>query len=93
MPQVVLPIWFDLYNYASTAEYLGIGIWPTKETAPDWEAEALGQAFLTALSSEAMRRKAEELGEVASRYEGRHMAAREVAARAEKGWEQGFGDK
>ncbi|KAM5346177.1 hypothetical protein ACJ41O_009182 [Fusarium nematophilum] len=88
VPQVVLPIWFDLYNYASTAEYLGVGIWPTKDTAPGWNATSLSQCFLSALtgvSGEAMRKKAKKLGEIARQYEGSVMAAREVAAMAAKG--------
>ncbi|KAM0420429.1 hypothetical protein ACHAPT_011850 [Fusarium lateritium] len=85
IPQVVLPLWFDTYNYAVTAEYRGVGIWPTKDTAPDWEAESLGQAFLKALSDEDMKKKAEKLGEVARQYEGRYAAARDIADMAARG--------
>ena len=51
VPQIILPIWFDLYNYAATAEHLGVGIWPNKDTAPDWEADALSRGFMEALSA------------------------------------------
>ncbi|KAF4468825.1 glycosyltransferase family 1 [Fusarium albosuccineum] len=87
VPQVILPRWFDLYNYASTAEYLGVGIWPTKDTAPDWNSTELGLAFLEALSNETMKKKAQELGEIARQYDGRTMAAREIAAIAARGHE------
>ncbi|KAF4983696.1 hypothetical protein FZEAL_912 [Fusarium zealandicum] len=88
VPDVILPMCFDHYNYAATAEYLGIGVWPTKDTAPEWDPETLGQALVDALSGtsgEAMRDKAARLGETARQYEGRYMAAREVAAMAAKG--------
>ncbi|KAM6534453.1 hypothetical protein FALCPG4_004090 [Fusarium falciforme] len=85
VPQVVLPVWFDTYTYAATAEYRGVGIWPTKDTAPAWEAESLGKAFLDALSDETMKEKAEKLGEIARQYEGRYLAARDIAEMAAKG--------
>ncbi|RSL61361.1 hypothetical protein CEP51_013641 [Fusarium floridanum] len=85
VPQVVLPLWFDTYNYAATAEYRGVGIWPTKDTAPAWKAEPLGKAFLHALSDETMKEKAEKLGEIARQYGGRYLAARDIAEMAAKG--------
>lgn len=88
VPQVILPLWVDLYNFAQTAEYLGIGIWPGKETAPVWESDTLGQGFMQALAGEAsvaMREKARALGEVARAYGGRDTAAAEVAKLALRG--------
>lgn len=85
IPQVLLPMWFDLYNFASTAEYLGIGIWPGKETAPQWDPETLAAGILSALigkESAALRTKAQALGKIAKSYEGRNLAAREIAAMA-----------
>ncbi|KAF5556416.1 2-hydroxyacylsphingosine 1-beta-galactosyltransferase [Fusarium napiforme] len=34
--QVVLPLWADLYNYASLAETRGIGVWGCKNSTPNW---------------------------------------------------------
>lgn len=72
----------DLYNFAQTAEYLGIGLWPGKDTAPVWEADALAEGFVQVLGSEAIRDKARALGEVARAYGGRDTAAAEVAKMA-----------
>ncbi|CAM1502543.1 Fc.00g045270.m01.CDS01 [Cosmosporella sp. VM-42] len=82
IPQVVLPLWFDLYNYAATAEYRGVGIWPGKETAPIWDADSLARGFMQALvgnSSDSMRKKAKELAKIARQYGGRDKAAMEIA--------------
>lgn len=82
IPHVILPLWLDLYNFATTAEYLGVGIWPGKDTAPVWHAHTLAQGFLAALigdESVAMRQKAKALGAVAATYGGRDWAAAEVA--------------
>lgn len=87
VPQVILPKWFDLYNYAVTAEYIGAGIWPTKMTAPNWTVEALSSALVGAISNEALKGTAQRLGQVARQYEGRLLAAREVAEIAAKGQE------
>ena len=81
VPQVILPLWFDLYNFAQTAQDLGIGIWPGKEAAPVWDARSLSEGFLLALqgnSSVKMREKARALGKVASSYGGRDTAAEKI---------------
>ncbi|KAI9151444.1 Glycosyltransferase sdnJ [Paramyrothecium foliicola] len=88
VPQVFLPLWFDLFNIASMAEYLGIGVWPSRDTAPEWEAEALADGIRRALvgaESEALRDKAKALGDVARRYRGRDAAADEIAKLAALG--------
>ncbi|KFA72664.1 hypothetical protein S40288_03412 [Stachybotrys chartarum IBT 40288] len=82
IPHVILPLWLDLYNFATTAEYLGVGIWPGKDTAPEWHADTLAKGFLAALvgdESVSMRQKAKALGAVAATYGGRDRAAAEVA--------------
>lgn len=70
-------------------EYLGIGIYGNKRTAPNWTAEELGPALLKMVggSEEAveMRRKAKELAAISKRDgEGRVRAAREVAKLARR---------
>ena len=88
VPQVILPLWVDLYNFAQTAEYLGVGIWPGKETAPRWHAEMLSDGFMRALtgkSSFAMREKASQLREAARQYGGQLAAAEKIASMAAKG--------
>ncbi|CAG9949088.1 unnamed protein product [Clonostachys rosea f. rosea IK726] len=88
VPQVILPLWFDLYNAGRTVEYLGIGIWPGQEVTPDWEAESLAKGFLEALtgeSSKSLQSKARSLAETARNYGGRHAAANYIADIAAQG--------
>ena len=86
MPQVVLPAWVDLYDYATRAEHLGVGVWGNKLAAPDWTADELSQAFLRVVgdSSEAqeIRSKAEKLGAMFDTESGSVCAAHELAALA-----------
>lgn len=35
IPQVVLPVWVDLYDFAIRVEYLGVGVWGSRNAAPD----------------------------------------------------------
>ena len=88
VPQVILPLWVDLYNFAQMVEYLGVGIWPGKDTAPDWDPETLGEGFLQSLqgnTSVSIRNKAEEIGQIARAYRGRETSAAEVAKLASRG--------
>lgn len=84
VPQLILPLWVDLYDYAVRVEYLGIGVWGNKLTAPNWTSEGLSSAFQRVLgtSDEAIRvrEKAKNLGKVAqAKGVGRINAAREMA--------------
>ncbi|EHK23399.1 glycosyltransferase family 1 protein [Trichoderma virens Gv29-8] len=88
IPSVVLPLWADHYSYAQTAEHLGVGIWPNKKTAPDWEAAGLAEAFLEALSgnkSVTMRQNAQAIALKGHKYGGRKLAAQLVAEMAAGG--------
>ncbi|KAM5380148.1 hypothetical protein ACJZ2D_003795 [Fusarium nematophilum] len=84
LPQLILPLWADLYNYAALAETIGVGIWGCKETTPDWTSECLAMALLRVLDggrdSISFRDKAKQLGDqVQARGQGRDIAAREIA--------------
>lgn len=84
MPQVVLPLWADLYNYAALAENIGVGIWGCKETTPEWTSGCLTDSLSKALDGAphgvSIRNKAKELAnEVQARERGRDIAAREIA--------------
>ena len=90
VPQVILPLWVDLYNFAQIAEYLGVGIWPGKDTAPMWYADVLSDGFMRALTGEssvAMKKRARELEAVARRYGGERAAAEKIASMAASGRE------
>jgi UDP:flavonoid glycosyltransferase YjiC (YdhE family) len=82
-------MWVDLYDYATRVEWLGIGVWGNRKSAPYWTAEELGTAFRTALldgeTAIPMREKAAELGKISQRDPGRKVAARELAKQARQG--------
>jgi hypothetical protein len=81
-PQIILPMWVDLYDFATRVEYLGIGLWPTKASAPSWNATELGAAMVRIVEdseeSRAMRRRAEELKELCRKNQGRKVAAKRI---------------
>ncbi|KAB5576447.1 hypothetical protein GE09DRAFT_1024633 [Coniochaeta sp. 2T2.1] len=90
VPQALLPMWLDCYNYAAMVEDFGIGVWAGKESSPEWKAEELGEAFLRALDGDnpasiAMREKAQEIGRIARSNPGREQAARIIARLAASG--------
>jgi UDP:flavonoid glycosyltransferase YjiC (YdhE family) len=76
-------MWVDLYDYATRVEWLGVGIWGNKLTAPNWTSEELGNAFLKVLSNDegakSMREKARWLGKQFQSKPGRVCAAGELA--------------
>ncbi|KAI0857036.1 hypothetical protein F4860DRAFT_506359 [Xylaria cubensis] len=83
IPQVVIPMWLDCYNYAQLAEDVGVGVYATRSTAPDWTVEGLRDSLLTVLDDREeglrLRSKAKYLGEIARKDPGRYVAAREIA--------------
>ncbi|KAK8079384.1 hypothetical protein PG997_007202 [Apiospora hydei] len=88
VPQVVLPLWADLYNYAALVETSGIGIYGSRGTAPNWTVEGLTNAFLTVVDDEkaaGMREKSQKLSQKAKERPGRVVAAAEIAKWAASG--------
>ncbi|OBT64999.1 hypothetical protein VE03_05701 [Pseudogymnoascus sp. 23342-1-I1] len=81
-PHIVLPMWVDLYDFATRVEYLGIGLWPNKKSAPYWNATELGAAMVEIVEdgevSREMRRKTKELGELCRKNQGRKVAAGKI---------------
>jgi len=86
IPQIVLPIWGDLYDCGTRVEYLGIGVFGSPKSASNWAAEEVGKALFGVLDggeeSMSIKEKARALGEVARKAGGRFTAAREIAKRA-----------
>ncbi|KAI5461931.1 hypothetical protein BGZ63DRAFT_442770 [Mariannaea sp. PMI_226] len=84
LPQIILPLWADLYNFAALAETIGVGVWGCKETTPDWTGDCLANSILKALDggrdSISVRDKAKKLGDkVQSGSKGRDIAAGKIA--------------
>ncbi|QSZ37360.1 hypothetical protein DSL72_009458 [Monilinia vaccinii-corymbosi] len=83
VPQVVLPLWVDLYDFAIRVEYLGVGVWGSRNAAPNWTAEELGAALLKVAGDGeealSMRKRALEISKPYKEKPGRIIAARELA--------------
>ncbi|KAG9316542.1 glycosyltransferase family 1 protein [Chiua virens] len=80
VPQIILPVWFDTFDYACRVEYLNIGLFGNKTCAPDVQAEEFGTALVrvTGHSQEAvaLRASAQRLREVCrAKGSGRELAS------------------
>ncbi|TRM59469.1 hypothetical protein BD626DRAFT_508407 [Schizophyllum amplum] len=79
-PQVILPQWYDCYNTASTAEYVGLGVYGNKSCAPDIDAVELSLAIRAVVDKaegqeNSYQRKAREVAAVCVAAGGRARAA------------------
>jgi UDP:flavonoid glycosyltransferase YjiC (YdhE family) len=91
VPQVILPVWFDLYGYAVRAEWLGIGIYANRGAEPTIDAPQLADALVRVLRDKEaeeggrIRAKAGEVGRMCRRGRGDRRAADAIlrAARGE----------
>ncbi|ORY71026.1 family 1 glycosyltransferase [Pseudomassariella vexata] len=82
VPQIIIPFWTDLYDFARTAEDSDIGVFATKDTAPQWTVEGLSEAFLRVVhgkESSRMRKNTRRLSAIAKKNRGRYVTAREIA--------------
>ncbi|KAF3804242.1 Glycosyltransferase sdnJ [Colletotrichum gloeosporioides] len=82
VPQVVLPVWADTYDFAQRAEYLGIGKWVSPNTAPRYRAKELGDALTQVVIGHNARKVQLKSNELAKQRlqlgEGRDVAARHI---------------
>lgn len=89
VPHIVLGLWVDTYNQATLVEWLGIGVWGNRHSAPRFNSEELGAAFVGVCGGGsqalAMRVKAKELRDIYRKDPGRSAAAREIAKLARTG--------
>ncbi|KAM0246056.1 hypothetical protein ACHAP5_005027 [Fusarium lateritium] len=84
VPQIIMPLWADLYNYAVLSESIGIGVWACPNTSPGWTIDELVLAILKVIdggeASLSMRDKARALRDrIQASEKGRDVAARKVA--------------
>ena len=82
IPQIILAQWFDLYDMAVRAEYVGIGIYGNRNVAPDIDATEFGAAISRLLSpgkeGEKFSQKAKEIGEDCRMAPGKKGAVAKV---------------
>ncbi|KAI4847252.1 UDP-glucoronosyl and UDP-glucosyl transferase family protein [Aureobasidium sp. EXF-8845] len=81
VPQVVLPVWIDTYDFAIRVEYLGIGVWGNRVAAPHAEGLELGQALVKVVdgdNSAAILEKARQIAVPFQNGPGRHVAYEKV---------------
>lgn len=78
LPQIILAQWYDLYDMAVRAEYLGIGTYGNKKVAPDFEAVEFGTAIarlvLPGKESEGFRMRAKVVAEACRKAGGKRAA-------------------
>lgn len=86
MPQVIVPMWLDLYNIAQVAESSGVGVYATRGTAPEWTVDGLLEPLLKVVGGGEdgleIRVKAATVGRKAREDPGRYAAADRVASLA-----------
>ncbi|GAB1204834.1 hypothetical protein APSETT445_003497 [Aspergillus pseudonomiae] len=89
VPQVILPVWLDTYDFAMRAEWLGIGIWASRKTAPVVNGPELGQALIRVLAgaaSESMRHRAKTIAAELGPKDGRVIASELVRSFKAEDW-------
>ena len=78
----MLPVWYDTYDFANRVEYLGIGLWASKATAPHVDADDFSRAVMAVIDTgeEGRRRRARarEFGEVCRKAGGRERACAKI---------------
>ncbi|KAH6856223.1 glycosyltransferase family 1 protein [Chaetomium sp. MPI-CAGE-AT-0009] len=87
VPQVVLPVWMDTFDFARRAELLGIGRWGNRLSRKLCEEKELGAILTEVVAGEkasAYAQKAKELAAVCNESGGgKVIAARYILARIE----------
>ncbi|KAF4625106.1 hypothetical protein G7Y89_g13063 [Cudoniella acicularis] len=81
IPQIVLPVWIDTYDFALRVEHLGIGAWGNRTAAPRVEASELGKALVRVVNTDesaGMAANARVLAEPFRKREGRVVAFKRI---------------
>ncbi|KAK0734499.1 hypothetical protein B0T26DRAFT_670790 [Lasiosphaeria miniovina] len=81
VPQVVLPVWIDCFDFANRCEFLGVGRWGNKSTPPRCRAPELSPVLVDVVlgpKSAGYRARAAELARLCAREPGRTKAARVI---------------
>lgn len=81
VPQIVLAVWFDTYDFAARVEFLGIGVCGNHKTAPTVNSSDFGRALIRVLASresERMKQNARGIASALGPVEGRVVACERV---------------
>ncbi|KAF5373765.1 hypothetical protein D9758_000857 [Tetrapyrgos nigripes] len=78
VPHVILPVWYDTYDYARRAEYLGIGLFGSVNSAPGADAEEFGRALIRVIGDGSFAAKAQALAQSCGNGVGRKLAADKI---------------
>lgn len=83
-------MWMDLYNFAQLVEHVGVGVWASRRTAPNWTVEEVATSLLKTVdggpASRAFRTRAKGLADRAPA--GRNVAASIIAEMAALGLDE-----
>jgi len=84
VPQIILPQWLDLYDYAVRVEWLGHGIYANKGFPAQIDATQLAEAFVKVLTDEGnrLKNKALEISEACRRGGGVHTVGKTIISAA-----------
>ena len=86
IPQIILAQWFDLYDMAARAEYIGIGIYGNRSVARGIDATEFGAAVSVLLApgeAERFARKAKEVGQTCEIASGKKGVVAKILELAE----------
>ena len=82
IPQIILAQWYDLYDMAVRAEYVGIGIYGNRSVAPEIDGTEFGAAISRLLSPSGEAKKfalkAKEIGEICRGAPGKKGAVSKI---------------
>jgi hypothetical protein len=76
--QIALPVWFDTYLYAARVEWLGVGVYGSKKSAPEVNSGEFLGALKHVLIDEGMKDKARDLGELCKKSPGMELACDKI---------------
>ena len=83
VPQIALPAWPDCFENATRAEWLGVGVFGNKKSAPGSSRAELREALLKVLGDKAYAEKAQALARRFCKTEGRKIACEKLVELAE----------
>lgn len=70
--------WWDTYEYAARVEYLGVGVFANKKSAPRAETKELREAILNVMMNPEVSAKANELALVCQQNGEGRVRARDL---------------